>query len=59
MRPIRELLADREGAAVIEFAMICGFIVIAIIGSIVGLGTETDFAFSTLANKVALATAAS
>ncbi len=59
MRRLRELFADQEGAAVIEFAMICGFIVIAIIGSIVGLGGETDYAFATLANKVAAATAAS
>jgi Flp pilus assembly pilin Flp len=56
MRPIRELLADQEGAAVIEFAMICGFIVIAIIGAIVGLGGETEISFATLANKVAAAT---
>lgn len=59
MRLLRELLADREGTAIIEFGLICGLIVMAIMASIVGLGTETEFAFSTLANKVAAATAAS
>ena len=59
MRPVRELFADREGTAAVEYALICGLIVLAIVGSITGLGGETDFAFSTLANKVAAATAAS
>ena len=59
MRIVRELLTNQEGTAIIEFAMLCGFIVLAIIGAIVGLGTETGFSFSTLANRVADATAAS
>ena len=59
MSILKRLMADREGTALIEFALICGLIVMAIFGSIIGLGTETDFAFSTLANKVAAATAAS
>jgi Flp pilus assembly pilin Flp len=53
---LTSLYRSARGTSTIEFALICGMIVIAIIGAVRGLGDENGGQWSRLSSKVNAAT---
>jgi pilus assembly protein Flp/PilA len=49
------LLRDRRGTTTIEYGLICGMIVLAIIGAVRALGTENGGAWSNMSSKATTA----
>ncbi len=49
------LLRDRRGTTTIEYGLICGMIVLVIIGAVRALGTENGGAWSNMSSKATTA----
>jgi Flp pilus assembly pilin Flp len=52
----RKLAADRSGTGAVEFGLVLGFITIAILGTVVGLGQGVKNSYNDTASKVEAAT---
>jgi pilus assembly protein Flp/PilA len=48
---IKTFLGDKQGATAVEFALICGFILIGLIGAAKGLGEETKATWDNVSTK--------
>jgi len=53
---IRKLAADRVGTGAVEFGLVLGFVTIAIIGTVAGLGQGVSNSYNDTASKVEAAT---
>lgn len=53
---IRKLAADRAGTGAVEFGLILGFITVAILGTVAGLGQSVSNSYNDTASKVSAAT---
>lgn len=53
---IRKIAADRTGTGAVEFGLVLGFITIAIIGTVAGLGQGVSNSYNDTASKVEAAT---
>lgn len=48
---IKRLFADKAGATALEYGLICGLIVVAMVGAFNGFSNETQSMWSTVASK--------
>jgi len=53
MTLVKNLIASDEGADATEYALMMGLVALAIIGAVLGLGTNLKTAFNNIATKVA------
>lgn len=56
MKLFKNLLADTKGLAAVEFALLLGFVAVAILGAVAGLGASVQASYQDTAQKVANAT---
>ncbi len=56
MPSIRKLLSDQTGAAAVEMGLVLALLVIAILGTVIGLGGGVTDSYNNTAQKVAEAT---
>ncbi|MFN3517561.1 MAG: hypothetical protein ACK4YM_10445 [Novosphingobium sp.] len=53
MSAIRTLLADRAGAAAVEMGLVTGLVMLAVLGTVIGLGGGVTDSYNSTAQKVA------
>lgn len=56
MRKARDLLLNRDGAAAIELGLVMALVTLAILGTVIGLGSGVQSSYNNTAKKVADAT---
>lgn len=56
MKLFKTILADTKGLAAVEFALLLGFVAVAILGAVAGLGASVQASYQDTAQKVANAT---
>jgi|EndMetStandDraft_5_1072996.scaffolds.fasta_scaffold345910_2 pilus assembly protein Flp/PilA len=54
-RILKSLFRDTRGATTIEYGLICGMIVLAIIGAVRGLGSESGGTWTNMSSKAVAA----